>query len=138
MAGNSGYREVLKNKEYRKLLTAAIINRLGDSIDSIASAWIVYELTSNAMWSAIVFGINKVPSVIIAPFAGAWVEGKKKKGIMVITDLIRAICVAFIATGVLMGFLKAWMIVSATFIISTAEAFRLPAGSSVTHKILGK
>lgn len=138
MAGNSGYREVLKNKEYRKLLTAAIINRLGDSIDSIASAWIVYELTSNAMWSAIVFGINKVPSVIIAPFAGAWVEGKKKKGIMVVTDLIRAMCVAFIATGVLMGFLKAWMIVSATFIISTAEAFRLPAGSSVTPKILGK
>lgn len=138
MAGNSGYREVLKNKEYRKLLTAAIINRLGDSIDSIASAWIVYELTSNAMWSAIVFGINKVPSVIIAPFAGAWVEGKKKKGIMVVTDLIRAMCVAFIATGVLMGFLRAWMIVSVTFIISTAEAFRLPAGSSVTPKILGK
>ena len=138
MTVDFGYREVLKNKEYRKLLTAAIINRLGDSIDSIASAWIVYELTNNAMWSAIVFGINKVPSVVIAPFAGAWVEGKKKKSIMVITDLIRAMCVAFIATGVLIGFLNAWMIVSATFIISTAEAFRLPAGSSVTPKILGK
>ena len=138
MKKSTGYKAILHNYQYMKLLFAGIINRFGDSIDAIASAWLVYELTSNAMWSAIIYGVNKIPSVFIQPLAGAWVEGKKKKPIMVATDLIRAICVAIIATGFLFGFLNAWILVISTFVISTAEAFRLPAGSAVLPKLLKK
>ena len=138
MKKSTGYKAILRNYQYMKLLVAGIINRFGDSIDAIASAWLVYELTSNAMWSAIIYGVNKIPSVFIQPLAGAWVEGKKKKPIMVVTDLIRAICVAVIATGFLFGFLNAWILVITTFVISTAEAFRLPAGSAVIPKLLKK
>ena len=138
MNKSAGYKNILKNFQYMKMMIASLINRFGDSVDSIASAWIIYELTSNAMWSAVIFGVNKLPSVLIMPLAGAWVEGKRKKPIMIITDIIRAICVAFIATGFLFNFLEAWMLVITTFIISTAEAFRLPAGSAVTPKLLDK
>lgn len=133
-----GYKEIFQQKEYMKMIIAALINRFGDSVDAIASAWIVYELTNNAAWSAIIFGINKVPSVLITPFAGAWVEGRKKKTIMIGTDMIRALCVAFMATGYLMGFLQAWMLIITSFIISTAEAFRGPASTALTPKILEK
>ena len=138
MDKKAGYKEILKNYQYMKLLLAGLINRFGDSIDTIASAWLIYELTSNAMWSAIIFGVNKIPTVFIQPLAGAWIEGKKKKPIMVATDLVRAVCVAFIATGFLMGFLSSWMLVFVSFTISTAEAFRLPAGSAVIPKLLKK
>ena len=138
MDKKAGYKEILKNYQYLKLLLAGLINRFGDSIDTIASAWLIYELTSNAMWSAIIFGVNKIPTVFIQPLAGAWIEGKKKKPIMVATDLVRAVCVAFIATGFLMGFLSSWMLVFVSFTISTAEAFRLPAGSAVIPKLLKK
>lgn len=138
MDKKAGYKEILKNYQYMKLLLAGLINRFGDSIDTIASAWLIYELTSNAMWSAIIFGVNKIPTVFIQPLAGAWIEGKKKKPIMVATDLVRAVCVAFIATGFLMGFLSSWMLVVVSFTISTAEAFRLPAGSAVIPKLLKK
>lgn len=43
-----GYRDIFRQKEYMKMILAALINRFGDSIDAIASAWIVYELTSSA------------------------------------------------------------------------------------------
>lgn len=88
-----GYKDILKQKEYMKMILAALINRFGDSIDAIASTWLVYEITGNAAWSAIIFGINKLPTVFITPLAGAWVEGGNKKSIMVVTDLIRAVCV---------------------------------------------
>ncbi len=133
-----GYKDVFRQKEYLKMIFAALINRFGDSIDAIASTWIVYELTNNAAWSAIIFGINKLPSVLITPLAGAWVEGRNKKRIMVVTDIIRAICVAFVATGYLTGFLQAWMLVITTFTISTVEAFRGPANTALTPKILEK
>ena len=107
MNKSTGYKNILKNFQYMKLMMASLINRFGDSVDAIASAWIIYEITSNAMWSAVLYGVNKLPSVLIMPLAGAWVEGKRKKTVMVVTDIIRAICVAFIATGYLLNFLEA-------------------------------
>ena len=45
-----GYKDVFRQKEYLKMIFAALINRFGDSIDAIAYTWIVYELTGNAAW----------------------------------------------------------------------------------------
>lgn len=131
-----GYRDIIRQTEYMKIMIAALVNRFGDSIDAIASTWIVYEITGNAAWSALIFGINKVPSIVITPLAGAWVEGRKKKTIMIVTDLIRAVCVALVATGYLFGFLQAWMLLMTTLTISTAEAFRGPASMALTPKVL--
>ena len=132
------YRDIFRQTEYMKMMVAALINRFGDSIDAIASVWIVYEITGNAAWSAIMFGVNRIPSIVVTPLAGAWVEGRKKKTIMVVTDLIRAVCVAFVATGYLLGFLQAWMLLITTLIISTVEAFRGPANSALLPKVLEK
>ena len=69
-----GYRDIFRQTEYMKIMIAALINRFGDSIDAIASTWIVYEITGNAALSAIIYGVNNLPSVLITPLAGAWVE----------------------------------------------------------------
>ena len=53
-----GYRDIFRQTEYMKIMIAALINRFGDSIDAIASTWIVYEITGNAAWSAIIYGVN--------------------------------------------------------------------------------
>lgn len=131
-----GYKDIFRQREYLKIIIAAVINRFGDSVDAIATTWITYELTNNATWSAIIFGINRLPSVFITPFAGAWVETKNKKKVMVITDIIRALCVAFVATSYLLGFLQAWMLIIVSLVVSTAEAFRGPANTALTPKIL--
>lgn len=136
MSEKVGYKDIFRQKEYMKMIIASLINRFGDSIDAIASTWIVYEITGSAAWSAIIFGINKIPSVLISPLAGAWVEGRNKKSVMIVTDLIRALCVALVATGYLFGFLQAWILVLTSFTISTAEAFRMPANTALTPKIL--
>lgn len=131
-----GYKDILKQKEYMKIITAALINRFGDSVDAIASAWIVYELTRQAYWSAFIYALNLIPSVLITPLAGAFVEKKSKKKIMILTDLIRALCVAYIATAYMGGFLQGWHLIITTLIISTAEAFRGPSSSALTPLVL--
>lgn len=138
MSEKIGYKDILRQKEYSKMIAAALINRFGDSIDAIASTWIVYEITGNAAWSAIIFSLNKIPTILVTPFAGAWVEGRRKKNIMVVTDIIRALCVAIVATGYLFDILQAWMLVLTTLTISTAEAFRGPANTAMTPNILEK
>lgn len=133
-----GYRDIFRQKEYCKVIAASLINRFGDSIDAVAYTWVIYEITGNAAWSAIIFGLNNLPSVLVAAFAGAWVEGRKKKNVMIATDLLRAICVAFVASAYLMGFLEVWMLVITTLTISTAEAFRGPANTALTPLVLDR
>lgn len=138
MNKNIGYRVILKEREYMKTVIATMINRFGDSIDCIAFTWLVYQVTQSAAWSAIIFGANKIPTIFLQPFAAAIVEGKNKKQIMIITDIIRGVCVSFIATSMLLGFANPWILLTMTIFISCAEAFRNPASTALLPKLLRK
>ncbi len=133
-----GYRDIFRQKEYMKLLVAGLINVFGDSIDAIAFTWLVYQLTGNAAWSALVFGINSLPTILVTPFAGVWVEGRNKKHIMIGTDIMRACCVLFVALSYATERLQPWMLVATTILISTVEAFRGPADTALTPKVLDR
>lgn len=132
------YKDILKQKEYMKTVVAAVINRFGDAVDGVAFTWLVYILTESAAWSAFIFGVNKLPSIFLQPFAGAIVEGKNKKRIMVTADIIRAACVGVIIMMYLTGTLNKEALVINTLVISSVEAFRCPAGTAILPKILEK
>jgi MFS family permease len=134
----TGYLQIIHQKEYMKLICANVINRFGDSIDAIAFTWLVYGLTNSAAWSAVIFGVNKVPTIFLQPFAGPMVEHMNKKRIMVLTDIIRGLCVSLVAIMFLLKLLNPWWLLGITLIISSAEAFRGPAGSAILPRILDK
>lgn len=131
-----GYKNVLKQKEYLKVILANVISRFGDSVDALAFTWLVYQVTGSAAWSAIIYAMNQIPSILVQPFAGALVEGMNKKRLMVITDVIRGIIVAALAVLYLTENVTPLVLVLFTLIISTVEAFRIPAGMCVIPKIL--
>ena len=66
--------QVLKNTNFRKLFLANVINRFGDSVDSIAFTWLTYTMTKSASLSAIVFAANILPTVIVQAGAGCAVD----------------------------------------------------------------
>lgn len=131
-----GYRDVLRQKEYVKVILASLVNRFGDSIDAIAFTWLVYAITQNAAWSALVFAVNQLPSVLVQPFAGALVEGMDKKKLMVGTDIVRGMITGGLAVLYVTGNVTPWILLAFTLINSTVEAFRLPAGMAVIPQIL--
>lgn len=135
---NIGYKEVLKQKNYIAYITANIVNRFGDSIDSIALTWLVYMVSGSAMWSAVIFGVNRLPTVLFQPFLGVLVEKMNKKNVIVITDIIRGLCIGYIATAVFLNTITTVQLLIITIIISTAEAFRMPASSAILPELLDK
>ena len=130
------YKILKTQKQYIKIIVSNIVNRFGDSIDQIAFVWIVYEITHSAVWSTIMFGINILPTICIQPFAGALVECMKKRNIMVLCDMVRGIFVASIAFLYMNRLLTPWILLIVTFLNSTVEALRVPAGLSIVPKLL--
>lgn len=132
----TGYRDVFTQKEYCKIILANVISRFGDSVDAIAFTWLVYQVTGSAAWSAIIFSLNQLPTVLVQPFAGALVEGMNKKRLMVITDCMRGIIVAILAALYVMDCINPWILVVFTLVISTVEAFHIPAGMAIIPKLI--
>lgn len=132
------YRDIATQKQYVKLMAANVVNRFGDSIDMIAFSLMVYSLTGSAAWVALVFGFNALPTILLQPFAGAIVEGLNKKYTMVICDLGRGVVVCVTALLLILDLLSPWSLLLLTFLNSSFEAFRIPAGIGIIPKILEK
>lgn len=133
------YKDILKLKKYRKFMASNVVNRFGDSVDAIAFTWLVYAVTGSASWSAAIFALNQLPTVLLQPFAGAMVERMNKKKIMASADMIRGILIATVAyIYMTTGNVSPWLLAGMTLIISSVEAFSMPAGTAFVPMILEK
>lgn len=131
-----GYKDVLAQKPYRKLLAANLINRFGDSVDAIVFSWLIYMVTGNAAWSSIIFGLNYLPTIFLQPLASVWVERLNKKRVMIAADLIRGFLVLVFIFSYTTHILSPWLMVLLTLFISSVEAFRIPAGVAFVPQVI--
>ena len=132
------YKTINSQKEYLKIILANLINRFGDSIDAIAFTWLAYQLTHDASWSALMVGVNILPTILLQPLAGGFVERIRKQKIMVLCDIGRGVAVSFIVVLYLFNILSPEMLLIITFLVSTLEALRVPAGIAIVPKLLDK
>jgi len=138
MAKEFKYRDIVKSPEYRKLLLTNIINRFGDSVDAIAFTWLVYEITGSASWSALIFGLNMLPNIIVQPFAGPVIEKLDKKKVIVATHILRGIVISAFVGMYLAGIVNPFIMAAFTLLITTIESFNLPASTAFIPSIIKK
>jgi DHA3 family macrolide efflux protein-like MFS transporter len=132
----TSYGPLKTQKEYLKLIAANVINRFGDSIDGIAIAWLMYEITHSAALMALILGLNYIPTILLQPFTGAMVEHLSKKRVMVLFDIARGLVVALTAVVYVTGHLTPALLTGIMLLISSLEAFRSPAGSAIVPLLL--
>ena len=125
-----------KNTSFGKFLCSFLLNRLGDSVDVLTMSWLIYLLSGSAAVSALAMGINYIPSIVIQPLAGAWVERMHKKKVLILMDLGRFLLVMLILALYLGKVLAPYMLLCITFVVSTLEAFRSPATNGVLPRLL--
>lgn len=131
-----GYRQVFTQKEYCKIIFANLISRFGDSIDAVAFTWLVYAVTQSASWTAVISACNMLPTMLLQPFAGAAVEHRNKKKIMIVSDVIRGLVVIALAFCYVTDRMNPWVMLVFTLTISSVEAFCMPASTAIIPKIL--
>lgn len=83
-----------------------------------------------------ILGVNYLPTVLLQPFTGAWVNYLNKKWVMVLCDFGRGLLVMLIALGFFQGWLTPWMLLMITLLNSSLEALRQPCGLSVLPRVL--
>lgn len=135
---NNWKRTLKLNRNFRIVIAANFINRLGDSAETIVYTYLLYKFTGSSAISALGLCVNFLPTAFLQPFAGGVLEGKNPKKVMMAADMLRAILVIALIILYSLGMFKYYYFMFIIFVISLVECFRVPAGMSVIPYICSK
>ncbi len=132
------YAKLWYEGNYLKELVGAALSRLGDGVDTIAFAILVYHITGSTLLVATLFAVNGLPNLIFGIVSGVVSTHRDEKRIMVLCDYGRGLCALLTAILFLLGILQSWHLYVITFLNSSFEAFRAPASTSIFPKIISE
>ena len=118
----------LRWADYRRLWIGQVVSVVGDKINQIAMAIVVYAITGSMLQMGIMLGVTALPAALFGLPAGAYVDRWDRRITMLVADLVRAVVVLMIPLVVPFG--VAWVYLLA-FIASTVALFFLPAKRSL-------
>jgi DHA3 family macrolide efflux protein-like MFS transporter len=125
--------KLLREKDFLLLWLGQGVSNVGSSIYSLAIVWLIAEMTGSAKSVSLFFMILSVPTILIGPLAGVWVERWPKRAVIVITDLIRGL----LSLG--MVFTSSLAVIYALAFLSTVSGlFFSPAIKSALPRIVEK
>jgi MFS family permease len=80
----------LRAPNFRLFFSGQSISLIGTWMTRIATSWLVYRLTGSAWLLGIVGFMGQIPTFLLAPFAGVWVDRWNKRNVLVWTQALAA------------------------------------------------
>lgn len=88
-AGRFSYAwRALRHRNFRLFFTGQGVSLIGTWMTRIAASWLVYRLTGSAALLGIVGFAGQIPTFLLAPFAGVWVERLDRRKLLVWTQVL--------------------------------------------------
>jgi len=130
--------QLLKNKNALIFVLSRALSRFGDSFESLALMYLVYDLTGSAVAMGTVMLFSMIPNLIISPVAGVIADRYNKKRIMFIAEMVRAGAIMLIPALMFNGMIELWHIYIVAVFVSIAESFFEPCSNIVFVSIVDK
>lgn len=110
-----------------------IVSTVGSSLTGFVLGVWVYQQTGSATQFALIALCATVPSILLAPIAGALVDRHDRRTVMILADFGAAACTVTLALLYAAGVLEVWHIWTATGLTAICGAFQGPAyGASLS------
>ena len=78
----------LRHRNFRLFFGGQSISLIGTWMTRIATSWLVYRLTGSALLLGTVSFAGQIPTFLIAPFAGVWVDRLDRRQVLVWTQVL--------------------------------------------------
>ncbi|OOB78237.1 MAG: hypothetical protein BEN18_01135 [Epulopiscium sp. Nuni2H_MBin001] len=116
----------LVNKNSLLLWQGVGVSLFGDIIYNMAIAKCIYDMTESTLMVSIIAILNILPTIILMPIAGVWVERWQKKSVLIYSDLIRGLLMILLGICFIFQFNFA-LICVVSVLLGIAEAFFRPS-----------
>jgi MFS family permease len=78
----------LQHRNYRLFFGGQSLSLIGTWMTRTATAWLVYRLTGSAILLGVVSFAGQIPTFLLAPFAGVWVDRWNRHDVLVATQVL--------------------------------------------------
>src|SRR5271155_5757727 len=81
----------LRSRNYRLFFAGQSVSLIGTWMPQIATSWLVYRITGSAWLLGIVGFASRIPSFLLGPFAGVWVDRWNRHRTLTVTQILSMI-----------------------------------------------
>ncbi|BCX06629.1 MAG: MFS transporter [Fischerella sp.] len=117
----------LKSRNYRLFFAGQGISLIGTWMTQTATIWLVYSLTQSPLMLGLVGFSSQIPSFILAPFGGVFVDRFSRHRTLIGTQILSIIQSLALAILALTGVIHIWHIIVLSLFQGIISAFDAPA-----------
>jgi len=120
------------------LWTGQSFSLFGSMLVQFALVWWLTAQTGSATVLAVASLVALIPTVVIGPLAGAYVDRHSRRWIMVVADSLVALVTLWLVILNIPGWMQVWHVYVAMFLRSAAGSFHWPAMQASTSLMVPK
>jgi MFS family permease len=127
----------LSSPNYRRYFTGQCVSLMGNWMTTTAALWLVYQLSGNPLHVGLVGFANQIPVLILAPFAGVWVDRLDSLRLVRLTQALSMLQSAALAVLTLTGHMTVPWLISLCLVQGVINALDWPARQALTYPLAG-
>ena len=116
----------LRHRNFRLFFTGQSISLIGTWMTRVATSWLVYRLTGSALQLGVVGFAGQIPTFLLAPFAGVWVDRLNRRNMLVWTQALAALQSLALAVLTLAKIINIHEIIWLSVLQGLINAFDMP------------
>ena len=117
----------LRSRNYRLFFAGQGVSLIGTWMTQIATVWLVYHLTNSALMLGIVGFTSQIPSFLLTPFGGVFVDRSDPRRILIGTQILAMLQSLTLAALVLSGAIQIWHLLALSLFQGIVNAIDGPA-----------
>src|SRR6202167_1462199 len=128
----------LRSGNYRLFFAGQNVSLIGTWMTRIATSWLVYRLTGSAVLLGVVGFASQIPSFLLGPIAGVWVDRWDRHRTLIFTQSLSMIQSFSLAALALTGTARIWEIILLALFQGVINAFDMPARQSFVIQMVDR
>jgi len=126
----------LKYRDFKLFLGGQLISIVGNYIQIIAQAWLVYRLTGSAALLGLVAFSGQISIFVLAPVSGVFADSKSRKNILFATQVVPMVLSFLLAALTLSGRVQVWHVFTVAALMGIVNAFDFPVRQAFVAELV--
>lgn len=128
----------LRYRNFKLFFYGQSVSLIGTWMQKTAVSWLVYRLTGSAVLLGVVGFVSLIPSLVLSPYAGSYIDRHNRFRILVITQVISMLQAGALAALVFMGFYNIPLIIFLSLVQGIINAFDVTCRQSLMVEMVDK
>jgi MFS family permease len=134
--GGRGAFRSLSIPVFRRYFLAQTVSIVGTWMQSIGLSWLVYSLTGSGSALGVAITLQFVPTLVLGPIAGVWVERRNKRTVMIWTQVLMMCEASLLGVLTVTGLVQLWMVYALALFHGLMFVINGPAQNVIVYEMV--